>query len=194
MRLAVGNISRPAPMNVLLHALTGVAIAHAAVRLANVRDQKPSTAVVASAALAGVLSHGLLDWLRHSYPVPSRMDVVLALTLSVAWLLSIRRLLLPLFALALTASFLPDVIDHLPRLLHVTSPLPTPLFPWHAPEWSGSLYPATTIRAGSRLVALELGDNRAASLANHVGVILMSAACVFLGRSAFRRRQEGPSW
>lgn len=174
-------------MNLVMHALAGGAIAHACSQLASGEGQKPKSVVLAGAAVLALASHGLLDWLRHGYPLPSRLDVVLALVLSGAWLGLIQKRLRPLFAIALAASFLPDVVDHLPRLLHVASPLPTPLFPWHSPIWSGSLYPAAKIQAGSQLVALDTGNNRAVSSRNQALVLFMSLVCIFLGRSAFVR-------
>jgi hypothetical protein len=40
-------------------------------------------------------------------------------------------------------------------------------------------------------VALESGDNRAVSLLNHANVVVWSAACIFIGRAAFRRLRCG---
>jgi hypothetical protein len=174
-------------MNVVLHALAGGAIAHASFQIAGVHEAKPSAATLLGAALAAIASHGLLDWLRHDYPLPSRLDVVLALALSGVWLGLVQPRLRLLFASAFAASFLPDVVDHLPRVFHVTSPWPTPVFPWHSPTWSGSLYPAAEIRAGSKLVALEVGNNRLVSTLNHAFVGSISLVSIFLGRSAFAR-------
>ena len=141
-----------------------------------------------SVAVAAVASHGWLDWLRHSYPVSSRLDVLLALALSFGWLALVQPKLRLLFATALSASFLPDLVDHLPRLLHIATPLPVPTFPWHAPEWSGSLYPICEIRPGSNLVALEAGSNGVASILNHTIVVTAGTVCILFGRSAFDRR------
>lgn len=170
-------------MNVIFHALAGGAIAHVAFRIAT--GVRPSGVALGSVAVAAVASHGLLDWLRHGYPVPSRLDVVLALALSAAWLGLVHARLRLLFATALAASFAPDLVDHLPRWLHFATPLPVPMFPWHAPEWSGSLYPSCEIRAGSNLVALEAGSNRVASILNHTIVVAAGAVCILFGRSAF---------
>lgn len=174
-------------MNVVMHALAGGAIAHACSRLATGDGMKARGVALVAVALTAVASHGLLDWLRHGYPLPSRLDVALSLALSAIWLTLIRERLRLVFAVALAASFLPDVVDHVPRLLHVASPLPTPLFPWHLPAWSGSLYPASQIHAGTQLVALEAGKNRVASYLNHAVVVSTSFACIFLGRAAFAK-------
>jgi hypothetical protein len=172
-------------MNVLLHALTGGAIAHASFRIGGVAAAKSNGVTLVGVALAAIASHGLLDWLRHDYPFPARLDVVFALAVSGVWLCLVQPRLRFFFATALAASFLPDVVDHLPRLLHIGSPLPTPVFPWHSPTWSGSLYPAVEIRTGSNLVALEAGHNRLVSALNHFLVGLISLVSIFLGRSAF---------
>jgi hypothetical protein len=175
-------------MNVVFHALAGGAIAHVVYRFAAGRNVAPTKVTLGGAALAAVASHGLLDWLRHGYPVPSRLDVVLALVASAGWLALVQPRLRLLFAMALAGSFLPDLVDHLPRLLHFATPLPVPTFPWHASEWSGSLYPVREIRAGSHLVALEAGSNRVASILNHTLVASAGVVCIFLGRAAFGRK------
>lgn len=174
-------------MNVVFHALAGGAIAHVAFRMVG-RDVRPRAITLGGVALSALASHGLLDWLRHSYPLPSRLDVVLALVLSAVWLALVQPRLRLLFATALAASFLPDLVDHLPRLLHFVTPLPVPTFPWHAPEWSGSLYPTSEIRAGSNLVALEVGNNRVFSILNHTLTTAVCVVCVSLGRAAFERK------
>lgn len=173
-------------MNVVLHALVGGAIAHAVV-LASAGRSRPGLLALSGAALASVASHGVLDWLRHGYPVPSVVDVALAMVVPGVWLLRIRPPLRLLFAVSFAGSFLPDVVDHLPRLLQLPSFLSHPVFPWHSPAWSGSLYPAAHIRPGSHLVALERGNNAFASTLNHVMVIAAAAASVFVGRAAFKR-------
>jgi hypothetical protein len=175
-------------MNVVFHALAGGAIAHVGCRFSAGRNVAPTKMALGCVAVAAVASHGLLDWLRHGYPVPSRLDVVLALALSAAWLGLVHARLRLLFATALAASFAPDLVDHLPRLLHFATPLPVPTFPWHSPEWSGSLYPSRGIRAGSNLVALEAGSNRVASILNHTLVVAAGVVCILFGRSAFARK------
>src|SRR5262245_26020865 len=131
-------------MNVVFHVVVGGAIAHVFSRtLHGDATSKPSALTVLGAACAGMASHGLLDWLRHGYPILSILDGVLPFALSGAWLGTVRSGLRSMFALALAASFAPDLIDHLPRLLdralhlQLGPSLPGPLFPWHSPTWSG---------------------------------------------------------
>lgn len=177
-------------MNVVFHALAGGAIGHALFCVA--KSKQPSAFSLGMAALSGIAIHGVLDWLRHGYPVPSKIDVVVALAISGAWLLVVRKHLRALFAVALASSFLPDVVDHLPRLLASKlmfgATFAEQLFPWHTPRWSGSLYPAAWIPPGSHLVALESGSNRQASMVNHALVVLAALFITFLGRGAFATR------
>lgn len=84
-----------------------------------------------------------MDYIPHSYPIPSRMDVafsVILFTLAIA-------LTKPQFRVLVTACFIgsifPDLVDLGPRILnrHLGLSLPTVrLFPWHWPQYSGSLY------------------------------------------------------
>jgi len=173
-------------MNVIFHALAGGAIAHVAFVVEG-RRSSPSFGTLSCVGLVAVAAHGVLDWLRHGYPIPSRVDVVAALVVSCFWLVVIRPQLRPLLVVALVGSFLPDVIDHVPRLLHVTAPVQGPIFPWHSPTWSGSLYPSAHIRSGSQLVALEDGNNAVVSALNHTFVVVVALCGIYLGRSAFRR-------
>jgi len=171
-------------MNLVMHTLAGGAIAHSAF-ISSSRAPQSTALILGCTALASVASHGALDWLRHGYPIPSVLDAALALALVGIWLLLVRKPCRPLFAVAFGAAFLPDLLDHLPRLVHLAWPLPHPIFPWHSPTWSGSLYPASQIRPGSHLVALEAGNNALISQLNHALVIAVSLVGVSLGRSAF---------
>lgn len=176
-------------MNVVFHALVGGAIAHVAFALTARRTQ-PGIGTLSFAALASFASHGALDWLPHGYPIPSILDVVAALALSGVWLLCVRPPLRLLFAVALASSFLPDVIDQLPPLLHLSSARPRPVFPWHAPRWSGSMYPAARIRPGTHLRALEDGHNALISILNHLLVLTVTVCSVYFGRAAFSERRR----
>jgi hypothetical protein len=174
-------------MNVVFHALVGGAIAHGAVAVSPVKAAKPLG--IAATIVVALASHGVLDWLRHGYPIPSRLDVVAALALAVAWPLVVQPRYRVLLACALAAAFAPDILDHLPRLVSNALGNPTtagtPLFPWHTPRWSGSTYPQARLAAGSVWPALEAGHNRARSWLNHALVTLGVGVGVYLGRRAF---------
>jgi hypothetical protein len=69
-------------MNVTVHALAAAGIAHvAAIRMRNSQDgwfHCSDVGVVGLAMFLGALSHGVLDGLKHGYPIRSTPDVVCA--------------------------------------------------------------------------------------------------------------------
>ena len=178
-------------MNLVFHALAGAAIADAFALSGRIKqsDGKAITfsriKLLAACGVA-VASHGLLDWLKHGYPFPSVADIVIALGMSVGWVAAVSSPFRLLYGLSLAASFAPDVIDHAPRMLNRalhTQALPTPshpIFPWHTPRWSGSMYPSARITSGSGLVALEDGNNQVISLMNHLVVVFATGSVIVL--------------
>jgi hypothetical protein len=104
---------------------------------------RPSLLIAVIGFVAGVVEHGVMDYMPHSYPIPSGMDVVFSIilfTVAVA-------LTKPQFRVLATACFIgsifPDLVDLGPPILngHLGWTLPTVrIFPWHWPQYSGSLY------------------------------------------------------
>lgn len=87
--------------------------------------------------------HGLLDYLPHTYPIKSSIDVALALLLFSAALVFAKPHLRPLLVACFPGSILPDVIDLAPGILNRHEGLNLPevkLFPWHWRQYSGSVY------------------------------------------------------
>jgi hypothetical protein len=80
-------------MNVTFHALTAVGIAHiAAMRLDSSREGRfyaLDVWVLGPALALGVLSHGVLDGLKHGYPIPAVPDVLCAGGLAACWCLCV---------------------------------------------------------------------------------------------------------
>jgi hypothetical protein len=182
-------------MNVTFHALAAVGIAHvAAIRLDSSRDrwfQRSDVWVLGSAIFLGVLSHGVLDGLKHGYPIQSLPDVLCAGLLAVCWCLCVRRRFLLLFASVILASFAPDVVDLGPRMLRSAIGIWTPmvdvgpLFPWHWPDGSGSMYP-TLSKAPDQTRILDIGQNRVVSWTNHLIVVVFAAAGIVANPRVFR--------
>jgi hypothetical protein len=84
-----------------------------------------------------------MDYVPHSYPIPSGLDVVVSIALFVVVVAQMK----PQFRVLVTACFMgsifPDLVDLGPRILnhHLGWTLPTiKLFPWHWAQYSGSLY------------------------------------------------------
>jgi len=99
--------------------------------------------VLVTGFVAGVLLHGLLDWLPHSYPIKSVLDVGIALALlAVAMTLAEPRYRLLLGVCALGSMF-PDLVDLGPAILNKRFGWSLPavkIFPWHWRQYSGSIY------------------------------------------------------
>jgi hypothetical protein len=181
-------------MNVTLHALAAAGIAHVAATRLESRDGWFSVSdgwVLGPAVLLGVLSHGVLDGLKHGYPLRAAPDVLLAGLLAIGWCLCVRRRFFLLFVAVFVASFAPDIVDLGPKLLRSAAGISTPmvnaapLFPWHWPDGSGSMYP-TLSKTPERTRILDTGQNGVVSWTNHFIVIAFAAAGIFANPRAFR--------
>ena len=129
-------------MNVTFHVLASFATT-AALSTINAGTQRARFLLLVAGLIAGVILHGILDILPHSYPINSILDVVLALILfAVAWPLVVKAQRL-LFLACYLGAILPDLIDLGPAILNkrlgTTFPV-IKLFPWHWKMYSGSIY------------------------------------------------------
>jgi len=167
---------------VVLHVVAGAAVAHVA--STRLRDEsrgefrRPGPGLFAVACCAGVLTHGILDGLKHGYPISAVPDIVLGAVLAAAWCLAVRRPLRLLFAAVIACALLPDVIDHGAAMLRwkVGWDLAVDrhhVFPWHWSEGSGSL-------------SLVAGRDRVVSVVNQFIVLFMAAGCISTTTRAFR--------
>ena len=163
-------------MVVTLHALTAAGIAHiAATRLRTDRAGwffGSDLPVLGTGICLGVLSHGVLDGLKHGYPIRAIPDILCASVVAVGWCLFVHRRFSVLFASVFLASFAPDIVDLGPRMLRSITGISAPmvdaplLFPWHWPDGSGSMYPMSST-APERTRILDIGQNTTVSWVNH---------------------------
>ncbi len=178
-------------MSIVFHVIVGAAVAHVA--SARLRDQshggfrRPTLGLLAFACVIGLVSHGVLDGLKHGYPIPAVLDIVAGSILAAVWCFAVRPPLRLLFAAVIVVALLPDVIDHGTAMLRWkagwdVSVNPNHIFPWHWPEGSGSLHPGGNDPARS----LDFGRNREVSIANHFIILLIAAGCVLTNARAFR--------
>jgi hypothetical protein len=147
--------------------------------------------VLITAFLAGILSHGVLDGLKHGYPIHYAIDPPLALLLAGSWCAIVKRRFRILFATVFIGAVLPDLVDLGPaianRLLGWHLPTFRPhLFPWHRADGSGSLYPLAGAPARPGHGDLDAGENRIVSATNHAIILLMSIAAIVSNRAPFR--------
>lgn len=124
---------------------------------------------------AGILIHGVLDFLPHNYPLPSKIDVIFALFILILslFLAQKQNRLLVLFCFG-GATF-PDVIDLgagiANKHLGISIPqLDFKIFPWHWKEYSGSIYD------GSRFYE---------SMIYHILFLLISFSLIYVYRNKF---------
>jgi hypothetical protein len=178
-------------VTVVFHVLAGGAIAHVAavksLRRADGRIERPSLWLTAGVGVASVLSHGLLDGLKHGYPIPPSVTIVVGTLLGLAWVVAVRPPLAVLFAVAIGGAVAPDVIDLGPEILRSRTSIDLRpsfgrVFPWH--WWAGS----GSMSAGDHDPArdLRVPQNQIVSYANHAIVIILSLGCIGMSPWAFR--------
>jgi hypothetical protein len=186
-------------VNVVFHALAGFGVSHAASRgLApepDVAFTRRDLPVLAGTFVAGVLSHGVLDGLKHGYPVFYALDPPLALVFLALWLALVTRRYRALILVGFLGAILPDLVDLGPgvaRWLLARPPQKSHhLFPWHWLDGSGSMYPSTNRAANPRLPKLDAGDNEAVSITNHALVVFFAGAAILANRRPFRTYARG---
>jgi hypothetical protein len=155
-------------MNVTFHTLTSLAIAAAL----STKQTKPianesfvfsDVPLLSIGFVTGVMIHGLLDFVPHSYPIKSIVDVVLSLGLSPAVMIFIQQRHRLLAALCFLGVIFPDLVDLGPAILnsHLGWHLPVvKIFPWHWPQYSGSIYngsrPLSSLAAYSLVAGVSL--------------------------------------
>lgn len=118
----------------------------------------------------GVMVHGVLDCVPHSYPIRSDVDVVVSLALFACAMICAKKQNLTLLAACFLGAIVPDVLDLAPAIVnhHLGWSLPVvKLFPWHWRRYSGSIYD------GSRAVE---------SLSLHLVVVALSAIFLYANR------------
>jgi hypothetical protein len=134
------------------------------------------------------MSHGLLDGLKHGYPIPPVSSIALSILLGALWILVVRPPLAILFAVAIGSAVLPDVIDLGPDMArsHVGIDMQIGsrehVFPWHWRAGSGSMYPGDRDPARN----LSVPRNQIVSYANHAIMIVLSLFGIAMSPSAFR--------
>ncbi len=160
-------------MNVIFHVTTAVGLTVALADTLKVKTIKDSFIPAICAFGCGVIVHGILDYLPHTYPFSAKSDMLISLIMiGIILYLSHKKYLLIILS-AILGCILPDLIDLLPPMLNkyigLNIPVDDKLFPWHAPEYSGSIFTGTSN----------------ASDINHITVILITGAICWCRRTDF---------
>ncbi|MBL7705601.1 MAG: hypothetical protein JNM21_08610 [Taibaiella sp.] len=128
-------------MNVLFHLVAGFGIAIAVCT----EVAKPKIFLTATAGVfIAFVSHALLDYTPHCYPINSKVDFIAGFILLFALIFFARKEYKVIMLVTLTGAVLPDIIDLLPAILnkqlHLKLPVYNKVFPWHWKNYSGSIY------------------------------------------------------
>lgn len=171
-------------MNVTFHTLTALATA----AVLNSRSAAPEKRrnsgsgglkLPAIGFTAGVILHAMLDYIPHTYPIKSGLDVMISLGLFPAAIIFANRSYRPLIGACFLGSIFPDLIDQGPVILnkHLGWSVPVvKVFPWHWPRYSGSIY---------------VGRMTSISAICHLLVAGLSLSLLFVyGRNLFNRRAD----
>jgi len=186
-------------MNVIFHGLVAAAVAHSAAGALPDRDgsafRPADLRIIVPAFVVAIMSHGVLDGLKHGYPVPMLLDIAGVSMLAFLWLLAVKPRFLVLFAAAFVGALLPDVIDLGPAMMRKLAGLGGTIgsvkhiFPWHWQDGSGSMYPAARhIAFGAGI--LDAGRNATVSIVNHVIVVFIAGVAIARDLTPLRRSQR----
>jgi hypothetical protein len=135
-------------MNVTFHIVAAVGITAALSfrkRNASLLQMRASSQLpfLVAAFVAGVLLHGLLDWLPHSYPINSAADVGIGGAILSCTMIFVRQEHRLLLGACAFGSVFPDLVDLGPAILNKRLGWSLPVFkffPWHWRQYSGSIY------------------------------------------------------
>ncbi len=128
-------------MNVLFHTITGSTLA--TVISSKKYPKHFKVKILFLGFLLGILSHGILDFIPHQYPISSKIDVFASVVFIASVLLSTKTPNRLIFAFCFLGTIFPDLIDLGPQIVNklIGINLPTfKIFPWHRPQYSGSIF------------------------------------------------------
>jgi hypothetical protein len=130
-------------LNVLFHIATGASIIAASSRFNN-ETKKDFVLITGASFVLGLISHGILDYTPHCYPINSKIDAITSLLIISLSLWFTKRKWKLTVAFTFLGCLLPDIIDLAPEIINsqLSTSLPTfeNVFPWHKQEYSGSIY------------------------------------------------------
>ncbi len=134
-------------MNVLFHTITAISVS---VLLTDTKriEQSTTSIIIVTTSIStfalGIISHGVLDYIPHCYPLNSKLDVIISLTLILATLWMTNKKYRLIMALSFIGCIFPDLVDLSPNIINKQFALHLPIiekiFPWHLHQYSGSIY------------------------------------------------------
>ena len=166
-------------MNVIFHTTAAIGVAVLLTKTDKIEHSKNTQKQVFQTSvftfIVAVLSHGLLDYIPHCYPINSKIDAFLGLIIIFATIFLTNRRYRLIVALSFLGSIFPDLVDLLPTILNKQFGLNLPemgkIFPWHWRSFSGSIY---------------VKDCQISTL-NHVLVLSIIGIVCWLNKTDFKR-------
>jgi len=134
-------------MNVLFHAISSVTVTVLVTNTQKIEKNNTKKTIVFTCIVAftlGIISHGILDYVPHCYPINSKVDVFISLLFISIFIFLVKGK----YKLIATSSFVgcifPDIIDLSPGIINSYLDIGVPtfnkIFPWHWQIHSGSIY------------------------------------------------------
>jgi hypothetical protein len=171
-------------MNVTFHMVAAIgataALSSGKKRVSFLQSNSSDLLFLAAAFVGGVLLHGLLDWLPHSYPINSAADVGVSFVVLAGVIVFVRREHRLLLGACAFGSVLPDLVDLGPAIINKRLGWSLPVFkffPWHWQQYSGSNYD---------------GNRNLESILCHLLVVGASFCLIWVYRcNFFTTREEG---
>ena len=134
-------------MNIIFHTIAaiGVSVAITDTNKINIKSSyKKIILTSVFAFIVGIISHGVLDYIPHCYPINSKFDAIASFVLIITFIVLTNKPYKLITALSFAGCIFPDLVDLLPAILNkylnLHLKITTKIFPWHWPEYSGSLY------------------------------------------------------
>lgn len=118
-------------MNVTFHTLAALGTAAVLSSKPHAQDLRQAAAhdplyIQAIGFGTGVVVHGLLDYIPHTYPIKAGLDVMISLVLFAGAILLAHRSHRLLIAVCFLGAIFPDLVDHGPAILSKRMGWPAP--------------------------------------------------------------------
>jgi len=134
-------------MNLIIHTTTAIGIVLLVADTSKIVVHKKLNNPFLTGLLAftiGFISHAVLDYLPHCYPVPQTIDGILGIIMIITMVSLTNKKYRLITVLTFMAVLLPDLVDQWPLILNKCFGLnltPAGQFcPWHWSRFSGSIY------------------------------------------------------
>jgi hypothetical protein len=137
-------------MNVIFHTTTAIGVTVLLTDTVRLGDKPTLQQVIPTGIYAfsiGIISHGILDFIPHCYPINSKVDAISGLLMILMTIWQTNTHFRVITGLACLGAIFPDIVDLGPKIinkqLNLGLTLPDAIFPWHWHTYSGSIYTQT---------------------------------------------------